>query len=58
MRDQTLRTFVIRMNNQRPPLSDVDVRKGVAHAFDYDAFLEAIMKGNAFRNPVPIRVNL
>ena len=56
--DQTLRTFVIRMNNQRPPLNDVNVRKAISHAFDYEGFIKAVMQGDAFRNPVPIPVNM
>ena len=57
-KDQTLRTFVIRIHNQRSPLNDVNVRKAVAHAFDYDGFNKEVMKGNVFRNSVPIPLNM
>lgn len=56
--DQTLRTFVIRMHNQRPPLSDPEVRRAISYAFDYDGFIKGVMGGVAVRNPGPIPVNL
>jgi len=58
VKDQTLRTFVIRMHNQRPPLNDVDVRKAISYAFDYDGFIGTVMEGVAVRNPGPIPINL
>lgn len=57
-KDQTLRTFVIRIHNQRSPVNDVNVRKAIAHAFDYDGFNKGVMKGNVVRNPVPIPLNM
>ena len=39
-------TFGIKFNVQQPPMDDINLRKAVAHAFDYDAFLK-IYNGNA-----------
>ena len=39
-------TFGIKFNVQQPPMDDVNLRKAVAHAFDYEAFLK-IYNGNA-----------
>ncbi len=39
-------TFGIKFNVQKPPMEDVNLRKAVAHAFDYEAFLK-IYNGNA-----------
>jgi peptide/nickel transport system substrate-binding protein len=39
-------TFGIKMNNQQGPTADVEFRKAIAHAMDYDAFIK-IYNGNA-----------
>lgn len=39
-------TFGLKMNNQRGATADVNMRKAIAHAMDYDAFLK-IYNGNA-----------
>lgn len=38
--------FAIKFNNQRGPTADVNLRKAIAHAFDYDA-LVAVYNGGA-----------
>src|SRR5258708_11823136 len=49
-----MRVLVIRMNNTKPPFDNIDARKAFAHAFNYDGFIQEIVKGNAVRDPVPI----
>src|SRR3989454_362522 len=46
------------VNNQRPPLNDVNVRRAISYAFDYDGFNKDILSGSVERNPVPIPNNL
>jgi peptide/nickel transport system substrate-binding protein len=56
--DTSMRLFLIRMHNQRPPLNNLNVRKCFSHAFNYDGFIKLIMKNYASRNPAPIPNNL
>src|SRR5262249_20311969 len=49
--------YHIQLNTQRPPLTDVRVRKALALAFDYKTALEQIFRGAApASGPVPVRV--
>jgi peptide/nickel transport system substrate-binding protein len=49
--------YHIQLNTQRPPLTDVRVRKAIALAFDYKTAIEQVFKGAAqARGPVPVRV--
>ncbi len=50
----TMRTFIIRMNNTKPPLDNINARKGFAHAFNYPGFINEILKGYAQRDPTPM----
>lgn len=52
--EQSMRIFLIRMHNQRPPFNDVHVRRAISYAFDYDSFINQILKGRVARNPGPI----
>jgi ABC-type transport system substrate-binding protein len=52
--EQSMRIFLIRMHNQRPPFNDVHVRRAISYAFDYDAFNNQVLKGRVARNPGPI----
>ncbi|RMF92504.1 MAG: ABC transporter substrate-binding protein, partial [Nitrospinota bacterium] len=56
--EESMRIFVILINNQRPPLNDVHVRRAISYAFDYDGFNQQIMKGRVTRNPGPIPNNM
>ena len=56
--DQTMRTFIIRMNNQRAPFNDVHFRRALSYAFNYAGFIEQVKHNNAVRNPGPIPVTL
>jgi peptide/nickel transport system substrate-binding protein len=53
-----MRVMVIRMHNQRPPFNDVHVRRAISYAFDYDSFINQILKGRVVRNPGPIPNNM
>jgi len=53
-RNQTMRIFLIRMNNSKPPFDNINLRKCFAHAFNYKGFIEEILKGNAQRDPTPL----
>jgi len=57
-RNESMRIFIIRMNNTRPPFDNVDFRRCMSHAFNYDAFIGVILKNFAERNPAPIPKNL
>lgn len=50
----SMRTFIIRMNNTKPPLNNLNARKGFAHAFNYPGFINVILKGYAQRDPTPM----
>ena len=54
----SMRVFVLRMNNKKPPLDNPNARKCFAHAFNYDGFIKEILKGYAERNPAPMPNNL
>ncbi|MCL5257066.1 MAG: ABC transporter substrate-binding protein, partial [Chloroflexi bacterium] len=41
---------VIQLNNQKAPTSDINIRKGLVYAFDYDAVINNIYGGLAIRN--------
>jgi peptide/nickel transport system substrate-binding protein len=56
--DESMRTFVIRMNNTKSPFDNVNARKCFAHAFNYEGFIQDILKGYAVRNPGPLPGNL
>ncbi|SDB47410.1 ABC transporter substrate-binding protein [Belnapia rosea] len=53
-KDVSMRTFIIRMNNARAPFTSLNLRKAMAHAFNYDGFIQEILKGYADRNAGPI----
>jgi peptide/nickel transport system substrate-binding protein len=57
-KDTSMRIFVLRMNNKKPPLDNVNARKCLAHSFNYEGFIKEILKGYAVRNPAPIPNNL
>jgi peptide/nickel transport system substrate-binding protein len=41
-RQPSLTPFAIKLNNQVGPTADINVRKALSHAFDYDAAIEAV----------------
>lgn len=57
-KDVVMRTFVIRMNNTKPPFNNINARKAFAHAFNYMGFIKDILGGYATRDPYPMPDNL
>jgi peptide/nickel transport system substrate-binding protein len=57
-KDQSMRIFLIRMNNMKPPFDNVHARRCFSHAFNYDAFIRVILKNLAERNPAPLPKNV
>ena len=54
----SLRTMYFIIMNQRPPLNDVNLRKALSYAFDYDGFIDHILSGSVSRNAGIIPANL
>lgn len=57
-KDVVMRTFVIRMNNSKPPFNNLNARLCFAHAFNYMGFINDILGGYATRDPYPMPENL
>jgi peptide/nickel transport system substrate-binding protein len=57
-RNTSMRTFIIRMNNAKPPFDNINARKCFAHAFNYTGFIKDILKGYAERDPTPMPTGL
>jgi len=57
-KDASLKTYVIRMNNTKPPFDNINARMCFAHAFNYMGFITDILSGYATRNPQPMPNNL
>lgn len=55
--DPAIGTYVVKMNNQVGPTSDVNVRRAISYAFDYDGMLQ-IMEGRAVRLNGPLAPTL
>ena len=58
LEQESMRLFMFQLNNQRAPTSDVNVRRAISHAFNYDAFINEVLDGSVARNPMPIPNNL
>jgi peptide/nickel transport system substrate-binding protein len=56
--EESMRVFLLALNNAVPPMDDVHFRRALAYAFDYDGFINHIMKGSVSRNPGPIPINM
>jgi peptide/nickel transport system substrate-binding protein len=54
----SLRTMYFIIHNSRPPLSDLNLRKALCYAFDYDGFINNILSGSVSRNAGIIPGNL
>lgn len=57
-KNQSMRLFVVRMNNTKPPFDNLHFRRCMSHAFNYGDFIGVILKNFAVRNPAPIPNNL
>ncbi len=56
--DESMRTFVMTMDNARKPLDNAHVRRAISYAFDYAGFIQKLREGTVVRNPGPIPENL
>jgi peptide/nickel transport system substrate-binding protein len=54
----SMAVFLIRMNNSKPPFDNVDFRKCLSYAFNYEGFIHEILKDFAARDPTPMPLNL
>lgn len=45
--------FYLKLNNSRPPTDDVNIRKAIAYATDYDTIREVILPGAPLTGPMP-----
>ena len=51
--EPSLTPFAIKLNNQVGPTSDINVRRALSHAFDYDAAIEAVSnRGVVMQGPL------
>jgi peptide/nickel transport system substrate-binding protein len=58
LEQESMRVMIFQINNQRAPLNDVNVRRAISYAFDYDGFNRDILGGSVERNPTPIPNNM
>ncbi len=49
----TATNFYFKLNNQRPPTDDVNIRKALAYATDYDTIREVLLPGEPLSGPMP-----
>lgn len=47
------RTFTIKMNCKKGPLADVNLRRAIAYAYDYDAMLQIAGYADLMKGPLP-----
>jgi peptide/nickel transport system substrate-binding protein len=57
-KDQSMRVMVLRMNNRKAPFDNLNFRRAMSHAFNYNGFIDGVLKGYAVRNAGPIPVSL
>jgi len=55
---ESMRIFYAAVHNGRSPMNDINFRKALSHAFDYDGFIKNILSGSVARDPVPLPNNL
>ena len=58
LEQESMRIMMFQLNNQRPPINDVHVRRAISYAFDYNGFNNEILGGSVERNPTPIPNNM
>ena len=58
MEEESMRIFYSIIHNGRKPFDDVNLRKALSYAFDYDSFIDNILSGSVARNPVPVPNNI
>jgi peptide/nickel transport system substrate-binding protein len=57
-KDQSMRVMLFRMNNRKAPFDNLNFRRAMSHAFNYNGFIDGVLKGYAVRNAGPIPVSL
>lgn len=50
MEAESTRLFYATMHSARPPLNDINFRKAMCHAFDYQGWIDNILGGSVVRN--------
>jgi peptide/nickel transport system substrate-binding protein len=55
---ESMRIFYSIIHNGRSPMNDVNFRKAISYAFDYDGFIDNILSGSVARDPVPLPNNI
>ncbi|GAB4065153.1 ABC transporter substrate-binding protein [Ancylobacter sonchi] len=55
---ESMRIFLLALNNSKPLMNDVHFRRALAYSFDYDGFIKNIMKDSVTRNPGPNPVTI
>jgi len=53
--DPDAKLFFVSMNNKKPPFDDVNVRKAVSYAIDYEAIIKNVFRGGVqAEGPIPV----
>ena len=55
---ESMRIFYSIIHNGRSPMNDINLRKALSHAFDYNGFIDNILSGSVARNPAPLPNNI
>lgn len=55
---ESMRIFYFAIHNGREPMNDINFRKALSYAFDYDGFINNILSGSVARNPSPLPNNI
>lgn len=58
LEEESMRVFHFAMHNGREPFDDINFRKAMSHAFDYDGYISAIMQDTVVRNPTIVPNNM
>ena len=58
MDQESMRIFYFIIHNGREPMNDINFRKALNYAFDYNGFIDNILSGSVARNPVPLPNNI
>jgi ABC-type transport system substrate-binding protein len=56
--EESMRIFYVILNHNREIMQDINFRKALSHAFDYDSFITDILGGSVARNPAPMPNNI
>ncbi|MBN9887217.1 ABC transporter substrate-binding protein [Salipiger abyssi] len=55
---ESMRIFYGVIHNNRAPMNDINFRKAINYAFDYDSFINDINSGSVARDPLPMPGNI